>query len=545
MSLSAATVAPSTPSSSASSPELGASAFTLGTPALGPAAGASALALVKALGASGAEGGGGGGGGGGSSIPRSGSGSGSGSRRGVAPAVDPASASIVYVPAPAPFSLPAPLSSPSLAPASASSATVPPSPSMRSPRFSALNLPSFLAPSSSAGSLAGAEGGGGGGGASAGAVAAGGRGSLRDSPSSAVLGAPMKVPVPRVDSDDQLYQQAVSWEVDPAEIDFGRSSKIGQGGHGEVYRAKWRGTPIAVKQLAASGGVALAEMRHEIAVLAHMHHPRVVQFLGACTKGRPVLVLSEYLRGGSVAQALEQLRAQGERLPRAVAGRWALDMAQGLRYLHEHKPMPVVHRDLKPQNLLIDGSGHAKISDFGLAKVVDQLKQLDEHYVMTGETGSYRYMAPEVFRHERYNDKVDIFAFGMILFQLTSPVPEPPFSWLGAVAAAEAISLRHERPEISPKLDARLRALINTCWHPDPAQRPTAAHCCGEVEACFPAPSGGLGAAGAADNDGYGIAGLMSAEAALASEERAWRAAGGVGVGAAAASTGHRQCALV
>ena len=97
---------------------------------------------------------------------------------------------------------------------------------------------------------------------------------------------------------------------------------------------------------------------------------------------------------------------------------------------------------------------------------------------MTGETGSYRYMAPEVFRHEKYSEKVDIYALGVVIFQLTSPAGEPPLAWLGAVAAAEAMALRHERPEVSPKLQPRLRALINACWHPDPARRPTAAHCC-------------------------------------------------------------------
>ena len=234
-----------------------------------------------------------------------------------------------------------------------------------------------------------------------------------------------------------------------------------------------------------------------------------MQFLGACTKGRPLLVLSEFLKGGSVAQALERLG--GERLPAAIAGRWALDTAQGLRYLHEHKPQPVVHRDLKPQNLLIDGSGHVKISDFGLAKVVDQLKALDEHYVMTGETGSYRYMAPEVFRHEKYSEKVDIYALGVVIFQLTSPAGEPPLAWLGAVAAAEAMALRHERPEVSPKLQPRLRALINACWHPDPARRPTAAHCCAEIEQIFPQ-------AAEEDAGADGAAGTMSAEEALAGE---------------------------
>jgi hypothetical protein len=297
---------------------------------------------------------------------------------------------------------------------------------------------------------------------------------------------PLQRPLPRVDSDDKLYNTAVSWEIDPDEIDYEGSARVGIGAHGEVFRAKWRGTPVAVKQVADPAGSSVAEIRHEIAVLAHMHHPRVVQFLGACTKGKPWLVLSEFMKNGSVADAL--LKLDGERLPLVIAGRWAHDIAQGLRYLHERKPQPVVHRDLKPQNLLIDGSGHVKIADFGLAKVIDQvkLKSMDENYVMTGETGSYRYMAPEVFRHEKYSEKVDVYAFGILLFQFTSPTGAPPMDHLGTVAAAEAMSLRHERPLISPKVSPELKILIQSCWHPDPAFRPSATDCCKKLEELFP-----------------------------------------------------------
>ena len=129
------------------------------------------------------------------------------------------------------------------------------------------------------------------------------------------------------------------------------------------------------------------ELRHEIAVIAQLHHPRVVQFLGACTRSQPWLIISEYMPGRALSTLLEQRR--GRPLPHRIAGRFMLDCAQGLRYLHEHKPLEIVHRDLKPNNLLIDGSGHVKIADFGLAKVMDVIKAADT-YVMTGETGSYR-----------------------------------------------------------------------------------------------------------------------------------------------------------
>ena len=79
----------------------------------------------------------------------------------------------------------------------------------------------------------------------------------------------------------------------------------------------------------------------------------MVQFLGACTRSQPWLIVSEYMSGRALSQLIEQ--RNGRQLPYHVAGRFSLDCAQGLRYLHEHKPQEIVHRDLKPNNLLIDG----------------------------------------------------------------------------------------------------------------------------------------------------------------------------------------------
>lgn len=232
----------------------------------------------------------------------------------------------------------------------------------------------------------------------------------------------------KLDLESDLYQKQVLWEIDPEEIEWENSKRLGAGAYGEVWRAKWRGTPVAVKKFNMSGrksNSSMAELRHEIGVMSHMHHPRVVQFLGACTLGKPWYIISELLPGGTLSTLLENRR--GRLLPRRIAGRFALDCARGLRYLHEHKPVAVVHRDLKPNNLLIDSGGQLKISDFGLAKMVDIMKpSLDDSYTMTGETGSYRYMAPEVFRHENYTEKVDIYSLAGIMYYLFHGIP--PFA---------------------------------------------------------------------------------------------------------------------
>ncbi len=302
-----------------------------------------------------------------------------------------------------------------------------------------------------------------------------------------MFGTPLLKPVQRVDSDDALYNSAVSWEIDVADIEFDSATRVGAGGNAEVFKARWRGTPVAVKRLSSTdgGGGSLQEVRHEIAVMAHMHHPRVAQFLGSYTKSQPWLILFEFLKGGSVAAVLS--KRKNDPLPLKIAGRWSLDVAQGLRYLHEHKPLPVVHRDLKPHNLLIDGSGHVKISDFGLAKVLDLLKSTGDERHHLAETSSYRYMAPEVFRREKLSDKVDIYAFAMIMSQFFSTNPaEGPLANFAPVAAAEAAATRNARPSLSPKLPQELRDLIEACWAADPKNRPTAEHCCKVLEKLHP-----------------------------------------------------------
>lgn len=93
-------------------------------------------------------------------------------------------------------------------------------------------------------------------------------------------------------------------------------------------------------------------------------------------------------------------------------------------------------------------------------------------------------MAPEVFRHEKYSDKVDIYSLGMIAFQLFHG--EAPFEGMPPLEAAKAAALKHLRPVISAKLDPKLRALITACWHPDPSRRPSAREVCTQLDDMFP-----------------------------------------------------------
>lgn len=101
------------------------------------------------------------------------------------------------------------------------------------------------------------------------------------------------------------------------------------------------------------------------------------------------------------------------------------DIARGLAYLHNRKPECIIHRDLKPSNILLTKSCKAKIADFGISCL--QVTS-NESYNMTGETGTYRYMAPEVLRHQEYSCKVDIWSIGMILYYMFIEIPYGAYS---------------------------------------------------------------------------------------------------------------------
>mmetsp|Transcript_9932 Transcript_9932/g.17884 ORF Transcript_9932/g.17884 Transcript_9932/m.17884 type:complete len:474 (-) Transcript_9932:2297-3718(-) len=272
------------------------------------------------------------------------------------------------------------------------------------------------------------------------------------------------------------------WEIDPNELIL--QHKLGEGEFGVVHKASYHGTEVAVKVLKVSTGIALGDFRTEIATLRQVHHPNAVQFLGACTKQTPYMLVTELMTGGSLQDAFRLMNFQ---MPLRRGLEIALDAARGMNYLHTRKPSPIIHRDLKPGNFMVGGSvystktslvqntGVIKIADFGLSKTLPTSLATQE-YEMTGETGTYRYMAPEVFRHEPYNTKVDVYAFAMLCFELFEG--RAPFDGWDPVECAKAVALQGERP-IMIKLDKEndpvrmdLKKLIGTMWASDPARRP-------------------------------------------------------------------------
>lgn len=282
--------------------------------------------------------------------------------------------------------------------------------------------------------------------------------------------------------------------------------QIGAGAFGEIYKCRWRGTLVAAKiiktakirrdwvnknmmeairkgknvddaikemdeaEMAADEkDLALADFRQEISVLKTLRHPHIVLLLAYSTTENYEVMISELMKC-SLLDVFKAHMVQGTRMPRRRQIVYATQLALGMNYLHTCTP-PIIHRDLKPANLLIDHSGVLKISDFGLSKVrPDPAKQESDKFVMTGETGSYRFMAPEVFRHQHYTEVVDVYSFAMIFFYIL--VGRPPWPHLPGLTAVKKASEEGDRPNIPRDLDLRLQNLLKECWDDNPSVRP-------------------------------------------------------------------------
>jgi len=263
--------------------------------------------------------------------------------------------------------------------------------------------------------------------------------------------------VPRIHKSIREISELGEWEIPRSELAI--QGTLGRGSFGLVKMATWRGTPVAAKILDEESAVN-AEFRCELDTLTRLHHPNIVQLLGACTLSNPYIIVMELMP--STLEAHIPTLKSSER--RSVS----LDIARGLAYIHNRTPDFIIHRDLKPSNILLTASKKAKLADFGISMLH---KDKSDVYNMTGETGSYRYMAPEVLRHEKYNYKVDIWSFGMVLLHVYTC--ESPYQDVVFQDMIREIA-NYKLPKFNlRKVDPEIQLVLTSCWN-TPNSRPEA-----------------------------------------------------------------------
>ncbi|XP_060213665.1 serine/threonine-protein kinase STY13-like [Lycium barbarum] len=253
------------------------------------------------------------------------------------------------------------------------------------------------------------------------------------------------------------------WTIDLRKLNMGPA--FAQGAFGKLYKGSYNGEDVAIKLLEKPENdlerAHLMEQafQQEVMMLARLKHPNIVRFIGACRKPMVWCIVTEYAKGGSVRQFLA--RRQNRSVPLKLAVKQALDVARGMEYVHD---LNLIHRDLKSDNLLIAADKSIKIADFGVARIEVQTEG------MTPETGTYRWMAPEMIQHRPYTHKVDVYSFGIVLWELITGML--PFQKMTAVQAAFAVVNKGVRPAIPNDCLPVLSEIMTRCWDANPDNRP-------------------------------------------------------------------------
>uniref|UniRef100_A0A3B3WTI5 Mitogen-activated protein kinase kinase kinase 12 n=1 Tax=Poecilia mexicana TaxID=48701 RepID=A0A3B3WTI5_9TELE len=239
------------------------------------------------------------------------------------------------------------------------------------------------------------------------------------------------------------------WEVPFEEISD--LQWVGSGAQGAVFLGKLHGQEVAVKKVR---NIKETDIKH----LRKLKHPNIITFKGICTQAPCYCIIMEYCAQG---QLYEVLRA-GRKITPSLLMDWAMGIAGGMNYLHLHK---IIHRDLKSPNMLITYDDAVKISDFGTSK------ELNDKSTKMSFAGTVAWMAPEVIRNEPVSEKVDIWSFGVVLWEmLTGEVPYKDVDSSAIIWGVGNNSLQLPVPDSCPD---SFKLLLKQCWNCKPRNRPS------------------------------------------------------------------------
>ncbi|KAH7658440.1 Non-specific serine/threonine protein kinase protein [Dioscorea alata] len=221
--------------------------------------------------------------------------------------------------------------------------------------------------------------------------------------------------------EDTGYTSIFSYrELQEATDNFSESKELGDGGFGTVYKGILQdGRTVAIKRLYGNNYKRAEQFMNEVAILSRLRHQNLVSLYGSTSRhSRELLLVYEFIPNGTVADHLHGHLSHSSPLPWPIRLNIAIQTATALTYLHAIQP-PIIHRDVKTTNILLDQNFNVKVADFGLSRLVP----VDATHVSTAPQGTPGYLDPVYYRCYRLTDKSDVYSFGVVLMELISSKP--------------------------------------------------------------------------------------------------------------------------
>ena len=236
---------------------------------------------------------------------------------------------------------------------------------------------------------------------------------------------------------------------------------VGSGGFAKVYKCSLGRQPAVCKVIPAENlnDEITYLLTNECTIWSKLAHRNIVSFYGMAWNPASIWLLGEFMPNGSLLEYHQKKRkAQAPPPTDLELINKLIQVADGMAYLHAMDP-PILHRDLKSANVMLsEGGKRLAIADFGLARYCAAHGKS-----MTAETGSYRWMAPEVIRHEPYNERCDVYSFGILAWEMMTY--RVPFDELMPVEAAFAVAREGTRPKVPDTLtNLAIKRVITNSW---------------------------------------------------------------------------------
>nr|GLL37547.1 probable leucine-rich repeat receptor-like protein kinase At5g49770 isoform X1 [Ipomoea trifida] len=279
-------------------------------------------------------------------------------------------------------------------------------------------------------------------------------------------------------------------EIRKCTHNFSDANSIGSGGYGKVYRGLLATRELVAIKRAQQGSLQGAlEFKTEIELLSRIHHKNVVNLVGFCYEQGEQMLVYEYIPNGTLRESLSG--KSGIQLNWMRRLNIALDAARGLAYLHELADPPIIHRDVKSNNILLDDNLNAKVADFGISKL---LGDAGKGHVSTQVKGTLGYLDPEYYMTQQLTDRSDVYSYGVVLLELITARPPIERGKHIVRVVSEAMNDQKDSNKLDRVVDQILRPhrdpdgllkfinLAMSCVRESAAERPSMGEVVREIE---------------------------------------------------------------